>query len=154
MGQDTPCSEWPYDAVIHEARTRIRRRYRRGRRIMDAGAVAQYALLHLQNPSQEVFAVLFLDSRHAVISFEELFFGSIDRAQVYPRRVLERSLLNAAAAVVFMHNHPSGNPEPSASDVQLTERLKRLLAEIDVRVLDHIVVGGDKTVSLAERGVL
>jgi len=121
---------------------------------MDAGAVAQYALLHLQNPSQEVFAVLFLDSRHAVISFEELFFGSIDRAQVYPRRVLERSLLNAAVAVVFMHNHPSGNPEPSASDVQLTERLKRLLAEIDVRVLDHIVVGGDRTVSLAERGVL
>jgi len=154
MAPEKPCTNWPDDAVIREAKTRIRRRYRRGRQIMHAGAVSNYALLHLENPSQEVFAVLFLDARHAIISFEKLFFGSIDRAQVYPRAVLERALLNKSAAIVLMHNHPSGNPEPSASDVQLTEKLSKLLREIDVRVLDHIVVGGDKTVSLAERGLI
>ena len=97
---------------------------------------------------------MFLNSRHQLLCFEELFAGSVDRAQVYPREVLRRSLSYNAAALVLAHNHPSGNPEPSASDVQLTGRLKQLLAEIDVRLLDHLVIGRGRAVSLAERGLL
>lgn len=103
----------------------------------------------------EQFGVLFLNSRHQLIKAEVLFTGSIDRAQVYPREVLRRSLLENAAAVVITHNHPSGNPEPSGSDIRLTERLKRLLSEIDVRLLDHMVIASDgRSVSMSERGLI
>lgn len=125
-----------------------------GRPVTDAGSAERFLRHRLGGRPQEVFAVMFLNSRHQLLRFEELFAGSVDRAQVYPREVLRRALGYNAAALVLAHNHPSGNPEPSASDVQLTERLKRLLAEVDVRLLDHLVIGRGRAVSLAERGLL
>lgn len=103
---------------------------------------------------REVFACLFLDTRHRLLKFEKLFLGSVDRANVYPREIIKRALYCNAAAVIFAHNHPSGIAEPSAADVELTERLVSILKELDVRVLDHLVVGEDRTVSMAERGLM
>lgn len=103
---------------------------------------------------RETFACLYLDTRHRLIAFEKLFFGSVDRASVYPREVLKRALAHNAAAVIFAHNHPSGVPEPSASDIQMTAELKQLLGRIEVAVLDHVVVGQGREVSFAERGLL
>jgi len=102
----------------------------------------------------EVFACLFLDQRHRVLAFEELFRGSIDGASVHPREVVRRCLAHNAAAVILAHNHPSGVAEPSQADRDITAELKRALALIDVRVLDHFVVGAGRPVSLAERGLL
>ncbi len=104
----------------------------------------------------EVFCALWLNNRHQVIEFEELFRGTIDGAAVYPREVAKAALNHNAAAVIFTHNHPSGNPEPSQADIALTKRLKDALAMIDIRVLDHVVVGNAAVaqVSLAERGLM
>ena len=103
---------------------------------------------------REVFACLFLDTRHRLLRFEKLFLGSVDRANVYPREIVKRALYCNAAAVIFAHNHPSGIAEPSVADIELTERLVGILKELDVRVLDHLVVGAERTVSMAERGLL
>jgi DNA repair protein RadC len=102
----------------------------------------------------EVFACLFLDQRQRVLAFEELFRGSIDGASVYPREVVRRCLAHNAAAVVFAHNHPSGVAEPSQADRDITAELKRALAMIDVRVLDHFIIGSGAPTSLASRGML
>ncbi len=112
-----------------------------------------YVKLKLAEYEHEVFACLFLDQRHRVIAFEELFRGTIDGASVYPREVVKACLSHNAAAVIFAHNHPSGIAEPSQSDERITKRLKDALALIDVRVLDHLVVG-EEVVSFAERGLL
>jgi DNA repair protein RadC len=101
---------------------------------------------------REVFACLFLDNRHRVITFEELFFGTLDGASVHPREVLRRVMQHNAAAVILAHNHPSGVAEPSQADRHITERLQAVLGLIDVRVLDHLVVGEATAVSFAERG--
>ncbi len=98
--------------------------------------------------------VLFLDSQNRVIVPEEMFRGTLTQTSVYPREVVKRSLANNAAAVIFAHNHPSGVAEPSQSDQCLTESLKRALALVDVRVLDHFVVAGNGVTSFAERGLL
>ena len=108
----------------------------------------------LRPHTREVFACLFLDNRHRVISFEELFSGTIDGASVHPREVVKRSLHHNAAAVIFAHNHPSGIAEPSHADRAITLRLRDALALVDVRVLDHFVVGDAEVVSFAERGLL
>lgn len=117
-------------------------------------ATANYLKARLKGYQREVFACLFLDNRHRVISFEELFFGTIDAASVAPREVVRAALRHNAAAVILAHNHPSGVAEPSRADELLTRRLKEALSLIDVRVLDHIVVGDAETVSLAERGLI
>lgn len=109
------------------------------------------ALSHLE---QEVFACIFLNNRHQVISFDKLFYGTIDGASVHPREVVKRAITHNAAAIIAAHNHPSGVPEPSQADIILTRRLRESLGLVDVRLLDHIVVGGAETVSLAERGLL
>jgi DNA repair protein RadC len=108
----------------------------------------------LRGRLHEVFACLFLDNRHRVISFDEMFFGTIDGATVHPREVVRRALRHNAAAVIFAHNHPSGVAEPSRADEQLTRRLRDALALVDVRVLDHFVVGDGELTSFAERGLL
>lgn len=102
----------------------------------------------------ESFSVLFLDNRNRVIAFEEMFRGTVDGAQVHPREVVRLAIARNAAAVVFAHNHPSGEAEPSASDLAVTRRLVDALALIDVRVLDHFVVGAREAVSMAERGLM
>ena len=117
------------------------------------GDSKDYVKLQLSTYEHEVFACLFLDQRHRVITFEELFRGTIDGASVYPREVVKAALSHNAAAVIFSHNHPSGDAEPSKADQAITKRQKAALALIDVRVLDHLVVGRE-VISFAERGLL
>lgn len=116
--------------------------------------VRKYLQSILQVEEREVFGVLYLDNQHAVIQYEVLFYGTIDGASVYPREVVKSSLGVNAAAVIFYHNHPSGTPEPSQADKRITERLRDALAMVDIRVLDHVVVGAGESVSFAERGLL
>ncbi len=114
----------------------------------------QYLKSALRDCSNEVFACLFLDTRHRVIAFEELFHGTIDGATVYPRVVAEKALRHGAAALIVAHNHPSGVSEPSLADQAITRRLKDALALLDIRLLDHFVVGEGTPVSMAARGLL
>ena len=116
--------------------------------------VRRYFALHLAGLPHELFAALFLDNRHRVIEYRELFRGTIDSAAVYPREVVKACLSVNAAAVIFAHNHPSGVAEPSDTDVRLTRKLVDALALIDVRVLDHLVLGQGVQTSLAERGLM
>lgn len=113
-----------------------------------------YLAARLRDYEHEVFACLYLDNRHSIICFEELFRGTIDSASVHPREVVKQALKNNAAAIIFAHNHPSGIAEPSKSDELLTSRLKAALALVDIRVLDHVVIGNGCNVSFADRGLL
>ena len=116
--------------------------------------VRRYLAMHLAGLPHEVFAALLLDNRHRVIEYRELFRGTIDSAAVYPREVVKHCLARNAAAVIFAHNHPSGVAEPSDTDVRLTRKLVDALALVDIRVLDHLVIGQGVQTSLAERGLL
>ena len=116
-----------------------------------AKAMRGYLAMRLLSQERETFGVVLLDARNRLLGIEELFFGSIDRASVYPREVLKACLRYNAGSVVLYHNHPSGVPEPSKMDVSITIRLMNVLDEIDVKVLDHVVVGGLAQVSMAER---
>lgn len=117
-------------------------------------ATRDFLSLKLGYLSYEVFACLFLDNQHQLICFEEMFRGTIDGASVYPRDVVKRALELDAKAVIFAHNHPSGIAEPSQSDRVLTERLQQALSLVEIRVLDHFVIGDTEPVSFAERGLL
>ena len=126
----------------------------RGDALTDPAAAGRYFARRLRGQPREVFAALYLDTRHRALGFEELFQGSIDGAEVHPRVLVERALAHGAAAVIVGHNHPSGNPEPSAADRAVTQRLKQALALVDVRLLDHFVVGDGAPVSMAARGLV
>ena len=115
-------------------------------------AVRDFLKAKLRHELHEVFACLFLDTKHRVLAFEVLFYGTIDGASVYPRQVVKRALANNAAALILTHNHPSGVAEPSQADKILTERLKEALALVDVRVLDHFIVGDGEPLSMVEDG--
>ncbi|WP_462401657.1 RadC family protein [Pseudomonas sp. Marseille-QA0332] len=115
-------------------------------------AVRRYLKAMLRHERSEVFGCLFLDTRHRPMAFEVLFRGSIDRASVYPREVVRRSLAHNAAALILCHNHPSGNSEPSREEVQLTRMLRDALKLVDVRVLDHVIVGDGEPLSMVEHG--
>ncbi|MFZ5722656.1 MAG: RadC family protein [Pseudomonadota bacterium] len=115
---------------------------------------ARFVQLALAQEKNEHFAALFLNTQHQLIKFETLFTGTVDGASVYPRVVVQKALEHNAGAVIFAHNHPSGECEPSLADRQITRRLVDSLALIDVRVLDHFVVSREKYVSFAERGLL
>jgi DNA repair protein RadC len=117
-------------------------------------ATRAYLKTQLHHHAREIFACLFLDNRHRVIRYEELFQGTIDGASVHPREVVRRALEVNAAAVIFAHNHPSGVTEPSQADLRITQRLKDALALVDVRVLDHLIIGEGDAASLAEQGLL
>lgn len=141
-------------AVMEIARRYLAERLKRGSALESPRAVRDFLSAQLRHEPHEIFGCLFLDSKHRVIVFEPLFYGTIDGAAVYPRQVIKRALHHNAAALILCHNHPSGIAEPSDADVQLTHRLQQALAFIDVRVLDHFVVGDGEPVSLMERGLL
>lgn len=116
--------------------------------------VREYLRARLRDLPYESFVALFLDSQHRVIAWEELARGTLDGASVYPREVLKAALKHNAAAVIFAHNHPSGVAEPSVADRALTEKLKAALQTVDIRVLDHFIVGEGAPLSFAERGLI
>ncbi|WP_407353670.1 DNA repair protein RadC [Luteimonas sp. R10] len=124
----------------------------RGEALTDPQAAGRYFAQRLRGHRHEVFAALFLDTRHRALAFEELFHGTVDGAEVHPREVVRRALAHNAAALIVGHNHPSGCSEPSAADRAVTVQLKQALALVDVRLLDHLVVGDGAPVSLAARG--
>ena len=113
-----------------------------------------YLAVRLGDFGHEVFCVMYLDNRHRVIAFEELFRGTIDGTSVYPREVVKAALQHNAAAIILAHNHPSGVCEPSQADERITKRLKAACELVDIRVLDHVITGGNSHVSLASRGML
>ena len=117
-------------------------------------AVKHYLQLLIGNKSFETFVVLFLDVKNRLIQSEELFRGSLTRASVYPREIVKRALHHNCAAVILAHNHPSGNTEPSSSDIELTNELNKALSLVDIKVLDHIVVAGNRAHSFAEHGLI
>lgn len=131
-----------------------KRRLAKGRQIETPASAFKYLQALMRDHQCEVFAVVFLDTRHRVIKFEELFKGTIDSASIYPREIVKRALELNTSAVLLVHNHPSGDPEPSRADIAITERIKDALNLVDIRTLDHVVVGTEGCVSLAERGVL
>jgi len=140
-------------AVLEMARRHLRERLERGDAFTDPGSARRFLQQQLRHGEVEVFASLFLDTRHRLIEYAELFTGTIDGASVHPREVVKKALAVNAAAVILAHNHPSGVAEPSIADQQITRRLKDALALVDVRLLDHIVVGDD-CISMAERGMV
>lgn len=141
-------------AVLEMARRHLLETLQRGDALTSADATRQFLRSRLREERREVFAALFLDSQHRVIAFEPLAIGTIDAAAVYPREVIARCLHHNAAALIFAHNHPSGVAEPSSADQLLTQRLVAALRLLDIRVLDHIVIGDAQAVSFAERGLL
>jgi DNA repair protein RadC len=141
-------------AVLELSRRYLHEMLTRGDPLESPELTRQYLKTVLRDHSNEVFACLFLDTRHRVIAFEELFQGTIDGATVYPRVVAEKALRHGAAALIVAHNHPSGVCEPSLADQAITRRLKEALALLDIRLLDHFVVGDGEPVSMASRGML
>lgn len=141
-------------AAIEMARRALRERMAAGDALSAPSAVRDYLKLKIQSLPHEVFVALFLDTRNRLIAAEELFRGTLTQTSVYPREVVKRALHHNAGAVIFAHNHPSGTAEPSHADELLTHALKEALGLVDVRVLDHFVVGGGITLSFAERGLL
>lgn len=127
-------------------------RFRRGRCLNAPEDVQQFLRLKLSGRCHEVFGVIYLDTRHRLIRITELFNGTIDGAAIYPRVVVQKALENNAAAVILYHNHPSGVAEPSEADRDITLKLGRALALVDIRLVDHLVVTDGAFVSLAERG--
>ena len=125
-----------------------------GRAIASPGDSQDFLLARLRDRPHEVFCCIFLDNRHRVLAFEELFRGTIDNTTVYPREVVRQALERNAAALILAHNHPSGVPEPSEADRLITRRIRDALELVDVRLLDHFIVGDGTCVSLASRGLL
>ena len=141
-------------AVLELARRSMAHQLREKPVFDTPGRVKDYLRLRLGSLRHEVFAVLFLDAQHQLLLVDEMFRGTLTQTSVYPREVVKRALEANATAVVFAHNHPSGAAEPSRADEFLTQTLKSALALVDVRVLDHLVVGDTQVVSFAERGLL
>jgi DNA repair protein RadC len=141
-------------AVLELARRHLAEEMQHGDALNDPRAAERFLRARLRDLDHEVFAALFLDSQNRVRAFEELARGTLDGAAVYPREVVKAALRHQAAAVIFAHNHPSGYAEPSAADRALTDRLKQALSTVDVRVLDHLVIGEGTPTSFAARGWL
>ncbi|MEJ5150170.1 RadC family protein [Comamonas sp. MYb396] len=139
-------------AVLELARRAMAQQLQQRSLLSSASTVKAYVQLHLAHKQHEVFAVLFLDSQHQLIALEELFRGTLGQASVYPREVVVRALHHHSAAVILAHNHPSGQVTPSQADKQLTQSLQAALSLVDVRVLDHIIVGPGAALSMAEEG--
>ncbi len=141
-------------AVLEMSRRHLAEQIKRDIQFDGSSAVKRYLLAQLKHRQVEVFAALFLNKRHQLIQFDELFHGTLDSATVYPREVVKRALSHNAAAVIFTHNHPSGCPKPSRADRHITEHLKKALSLIEVATLDHIIIGDGEVYSFAENGEL
>lgn len=140
------------DEIFRASAEAIDQRFKPGQAFTNHETAKTYFREKLAGREREVFAAIFLDTRHKLIAYEELFFGTVDGAEVHPRVVAQRALMHNAAAIIVSHNHPSGNPDPSAADRAVTAQLKQALSLLDVRLLDHIVVAGSSCVSLAAQG--
>ena len=142
------------DEIVAAARALVDQRIRRGEAILAPGAAEELFRAKLGGCEREIFAVAFLDSRHRLIDYREMFLGSIDGAEVHPREVVKAALHLNAAALIVGHNHPSGVTDPSAADRAVTARLRQALALVDIRLLDHFIVGGHDCRSMAAIGQL
>ena len=140
--------------ILKQAEEILRRRLMRVGHVRDPGATIDYLRGHLAHKQTEVFGVLYLDARHSIIACEDAFFGTTDGAEVHPRVICKRALDLGASAIICFHNHPSGNPEPSAADRSVTARLKSCLALFEVRLLDHIIIAGFESTSMASKGLV
>lgn len=140
--------------IIAKALEILEARTVQGEALSSPTDVVEFLIVKLAEKKSEAFYTLYLTTQHSVIELEESFKGTIDGAAVYPREIVKAALLKNAAAVIFAHNHPSGVAEPSAADRRITERLTTALTLIDVRVLDHIIIGGTSHYSFAEHGLL
>lgn len=141
-------------AALELGHRHLHGRLERGEALSDPHAAGEYLARRLRHLPHEEFACLFLDTRHRLLAYESLFRGTLDGAEVHPREVARRCLARNAAAVIFGHNHPSGSAEPSAADRAVTARLAQALALVEVRVLDHFVIGDGPPCSMAQRGLL
>lgn len=150
-GQYAPAS---IEVILEAARRVIDHKLLRDGQFISPGAVKDYLQVKLAGLEHEVFAAMFLDNQHRLIAYREMFRGTLDSASVHPREVVKEALTLNAGAIILSHNHPSGHPEPSDADRHITKRLQDALALVEVRVLDHIVVGGFTSVSFAERGLI
>jgi len=142
------------DQILGAARQIVDARTQRGMSFKEPAAACDYFRDKLGNQEREVFAAVMLDTRHRLIEYVELFQGTIDGAEVHPREVAKCALRLNAAAVIVAHNHPSGEVEPSAADRAVTVRLKHALALLDIRLLDHVIVGSRESLSMAKQGYL
>jgi len=138
--------------ILSMAKQLIQRKYQKGRVITSPQEAAEFLPFKLYELEQETFWVMFLSNSHRVLAFEKMFVGTVNQSAVYPREVVKRSLQLNAAALIFAHNHPSGDGKPSQADIQITKRLKGALDLIDIIVLDHFVVAGDTATSMADLG--
>ncbi|HEY6642880.1 MAG TPA: DNA repair protein RadC [Povalibacter sp.] len=150
-GSQSPVDD---EAVIAAALRILAERLVRATALTNPRVTREYLMMRFANLEHEVFACIYLDNRSRVIACEDLFRGTIDGSSVHPREVVKQALIHNAAAVILAHNHPSGIAEPSQADELITRRLKQALALVDIRVLDHLIVGGAIATSLAERGLL
>ncbi|WP_445362838.1 DNA repair protein RadC [Microbulbifer sp. ANSA003] len=141
-------------AALEMAKRHLAETIQHGSALCSPGAVRDYLAIQLRHRRREVFCCLYLDNQHRVIAFEELFEGTLNAANVYPREVVQQALLKGAAAVILAHNHPSGVSEPSQADIWITERLTQALELVDIKVLDHLIVGEGKALSFAEQGLM
>lgn len=141
------------EEIIRLALNILKRRYRPGQLLTTPTEVSEFLRLHLQDKTNEIFGCIFLSTRHHIIEVADLFQGTVDGASVHPRVILQKALEINAAALVLFHNHPSGVAEPSADDRRITEKVRDAAAYLDIRVLDHLIVGATEVVSMAERGL-
>ncbi len=141
-------------AVLELARRALAQELAESPALQSPQAVRQYLQLHLQQKTHEVFCVMFLNTQHHLIAFEEMFRGTLDSAQVHPREIASRALQLSARSIILAHNHPSGLAQPSASDIQITQRISQALQLLDIRLLDHFIIAGPQAYSLAEHGEL
>lgn len=149
-----PAKYTQLQAVMEMARRAMEEKMRDRDALNSSASVKDYLRLTLGRKAYEVFAVLFLDAQNRPVAIEEMFRGTLTQTSVYPREVVKRALHHNAASVILAHNHPSGTSEPSNADQILTQALKNALALIDIRILDHFIVGGGTVLSFAERGLI
>ncbi|HHD2940101.1 RadC family protein [Enterobacter kobei] len=140
--------------IIRFAHVLLSRRFRNRRKITSSDDVRQWMVLKLAEETRESFGMILLSQQHHLLGYYTLFTGTLNQTMVYPREIVSLALTQHAAAVILVHNHPSGEPEPSPADKLITRKITEALALIDIRVVDHLIVGGDDAYSLAEHGLL